>query len=139
MDIIGTESQHTSGVYAKRDLTIVRGEGALLWDDRGNEYIDCVGGQGTANLGHAHPKIVQAIHERRRKFGEKFWFYTCGARGRGNAVSPFIYYHHSYLAPRMHAWMAWHLEADGMLVFAMTGVPDSVRFLQTQLGCSHCS
>jgi len=57
------ESQHTSGVYAKRDLTIVRGQGALIWDDDGNEYIDCVGGQGAANLGHAHPKIVQAIHE----------------------------------------------------------------------------
>ena len=57
------ETNHTSGVYAKRDLTIVRGEGALLWDDQGNEYIDCVGGQGAANLGHAHPKIVQAIQD----------------------------------------------------------------------------
>ena len=57
------ESQYTSGVYAKRDLTIVRGDGALLWDDQGNEYIDCVGGQGAANLGHAHPKIIRAISE----------------------------------------------------------------------------
>jgi len=57
------ESAHTSGIYAKRDLTIVRGEGALLWDDVGNEYIDCVGGQGTANLGHAHPDLVKAISE----------------------------------------------------------------------------
>jgi len=57
------ENQHTSGVYAKRDLTIVRGEGALLWDDSGNQYIDCVGGQGAANLGHAHPKIAAAISD----------------------------------------------------------------------------
>jgi acetylornithine/LysW-gamma-L-lysine aminotransferase len=63
MDIQAIESQHTAGVYAKRELTIVRGEGALLWDDQGNEYIDCVGGQGAANLGHAHPKIIQAINE----------------------------------------------------------------------------
>jgi LysW-gamma-L-lysine/LysW-L-ornithine aminotransferase len=55
------ESQHTSGVYSKRDLTIVRGEGATLWDDQGRQYIDCVGGQGVANLGHAHPAIVDAI------------------------------------------------------------------------------
>ena len=61
MDFRSIESQYTSGVYSKRDLTIVRGEGALLWDDQGNEYIDCVGGQGAANVGHAHPKIVQAI------------------------------------------------------------------------------
>ena len=55
------EEQHTSGVYAKRDLIITRGHGALLYDQDGNEYIDCVGGQGTANLGHTHPKIVEAI------------------------------------------------------------------------------
>ena len=63
MNISSVELEHTSGVYAKRDLTIVRGAGALLWDDQGREYIDCVGGQGAANLGHAHPKVVQALHE----------------------------------------------------------------------------
>jgi acetylornithine/LysW-gamma-L-lysine aminotransferase len=63
MNTITIEAQHTSGVYAKRELTILRGEGALLWDDEGNEYIDCVGAQGAANLGHAHPKIVRAISE----------------------------------------------------------------------------
>jgi acetylornithine/LysW-gamma-L-lysine aminotransferase len=57
------ENQHTSGVYAKRDLVIVRGEGATLWDEQGNEYIDCVGGQGAANLGHAHPAIVAAVSQ----------------------------------------------------------------------------
>ena len=62
-DIQALESQHTSGVYAKRDLVIVRGEGATLWDEQGNEYIDCVGGQGAANLGHAHPAVVKAISE----------------------------------------------------------------------------
>lgn len=60
------EATHSSGVYAKHDLTIVRGEGALLFDDRGNEYVDCVGGQGTANLGHAHPAIVEAISAQAR-------------------------------------------------------------------------
>jgi acetylornithine/LysW-gamma-L-lysine aminotransferase len=60
MDI---ENAHTSGVYPKRPLTIVRGEGAYLFDDAGNRYIDCVGGQGAANMGHAHPAIVAAIQE----------------------------------------------------------------------------
>lgn len=58
MDI---ENAHTSGVYPKRPLTIVRGEGAYLYDDAGNRYIDCVGGQGAANMGHAHPAIVAAV------------------------------------------------------------------------------
>ena len=60
------ESTHTSGVYPKRDLTIVRGQGAYLWDDQGRRYIDCVGGQGAANLGHSHPAIVEAIDQQAR-------------------------------------------------------------------------
>ena len=61
--IIEQESAHTSGVYPKRPLALVRGAGARVWDADGREYIDCVGGQGAANLGHAHPAIVQAVSE----------------------------------------------------------------------------
>lgn len=61
--IISTETVYTSGVYPKRQVAIVRGEGALLWDADGRVYIDCVGGQGAANLGHAHPAVVAAIRE----------------------------------------------------------------------------
>jgi acetylornithine/LysW-gamma-L-lysine aminotransferase len=61
--IITLESTYTSGVYPKRPLAIVRGSGARVWDADGNEYIDCVGGQGAANLGHAHPAIVAAVSE----------------------------------------------------------------------------
>ncbi len=61
MDIFALENAHTSGVYTKRSLAIVRGQGARLWDDQGREYIDCVGGQGAANLGHANPAVAQAI------------------------------------------------------------------------------
>ena len=46
--IIEQESAHTSGTYPKRQLAIVRGEGAHVWDAEGREYIDCVGGQGFA-------------------------------------------------------------------------------------------
>ncbi len=60
---IATESAHTSGVYPKRPLAIVRGEGARVWDADGNEYIDCVAGQGSANLGHCHPAVVEAIRD----------------------------------------------------------------------------
>jgi len=61
--IIAAEAAHTSGVYPKRPIAIVRGEGARLWDADGREYIDCVGGQGAANLGHANPAVVAAIRE----------------------------------------------------------------------------
>ena len=61
MKTIQLEQQYTSGVYGKRDLAIVRGEGALIWDDEGNEYIDCVAGIGVANVGHCHPAVSAAI------------------------------------------------------------------------------
>lgn len=62
-EIIETEASHTSGVYPKRQLAIVRGQGAHVWDAEGHEYIDCVAGQGSANLGHCHPAVVSAITE----------------------------------------------------------------------------
>jgi LysW-gamma-L-lysine/LysW-L-ornithine aminotransferase len=62
-EIIAIENQHTSGVYAKQTLTIVRGQGASLFDADGVEYLDCASGHGVANLGHAHPKIAEAIYK----------------------------------------------------------------------------
>ncbi len=41
----------------------MRGEGARVWDDAGRRYIDCVSGIGSANVGHAHPRVVAAIRE----------------------------------------------------------------------------
>ncbi len=63
MDWQVLESRYTSGLYVKRPVTIVRGEGAVVWDDRGRAYIDCVAGHGVANIGHSHPKVVQAVAE----------------------------------------------------------------------------
>jgi LysW-gamma-L-lysine/LysW-L-ornithine aminotransferase len=62
-EIIDIENKYTSGVYAKQPLVIVRGQGASLFDTDGVEYLDCSSGHGVANLGHAHPKIAEAIHK----------------------------------------------------------------------------
>lgn len=62
-EIIEIENRHTSGVYAKQTLTIVRGQGALLFDADDVEYLDCASGHGVANLGHAHPKIAEALYK----------------------------------------------------------------------------
>jgi acetylornithine/LysW-gamma-L-lysine aminotransferase len=59
--VVELEARLSSGVYAKRDLVIARGQGALLFDEQGRGYIDCVGGQGVSNLGHAHPAVAAAI------------------------------------------------------------------------------
>src|SRR5438552_17189085 len=40
---------------------LVRGEGAFVWDEAGRRYIDFVGAFGPLLLGHANPRIVEAI------------------------------------------------------------------------------
>jgi acetylornithine/LysW-gamma-L-lysine aminotransferase len=60
-DVIARESAHTSGLYQKRDVALVRGVGAVVWDETGREYIDCVGGQGSGNLGHANAAVADAL------------------------------------------------------------------------------
>ena len=62
-EIIDIENRHTSGVYLKQTLTIVRGQGASLFDVDGVEYLDCSSGHGVANIGHAHPKVAEAIYK----------------------------------------------------------------------------
>jgi LysW-gamma-L-lysine/LysW-L-ornithine aminotransferase len=57
------ETKYGVGVYAKQQLSFVRGQGASLFDADGNEYIDCSSGHGVANLGHAHPQVAAAIAE----------------------------------------------------------------------------
>jgi [amino-group carrier protein]-gamma-(L-lysyl/L-ornithyl)-L-glutamate aminotransferase len=63
LDLNNLEDQYSSGAYLKRDIQIVRGEGAWLWDSQGQRYIDCVGGQGAANLGHCHPAVIEALQK----------------------------------------------------------------------------
>ncbi len=55
------EDRYLAPVYAKLPLVIARGQGALIWDVNGKEYIDCMGAYGVAVLGHCHPKVVEAI------------------------------------------------------------------------------
>lgn len=48
-------------MYAKRGVALVRGEGAVLWDADGNEYIDAMSNYGVNILGHNHPAVTEAI------------------------------------------------------------------------------
>ncbi len=50
-------------VYPKRDVVIVKGKDAKVWDENGKEYIDCAAGIGVATVGHCNPKVVEAIQK----------------------------------------------------------------------------
>lgn len=47
-------------------LTIVKGKGARVWDDRGREYLDFVAGWAVDCLGHCHPALIKAIEQQAR-------------------------------------------------------------------------
>ena len=61
MDWLAVEKRHDSGVYAKSEFVITRGEGAYVWDTEGNRYLDLINGIGVGFLGHGHPKVVEAV------------------------------------------------------------------------------
>ncbi len=44
-------------------LEIVKAEGCSLFDESGKEYIDLIGGISVANVGHRHPKVIEAIRK----------------------------------------------------------------------------
>ncbi len=55
--------------YPRADLTIVRGEGARVWDDEGREYLDFGSGIAVVGLGHCHPAPLVAA----RRQLERLW------------------------------------------------------------------
>ncbi len=52
--------------YGKRPLTLVRGRGCRVWDERGREYLDFVGGIAVCALGHSSPLVTRILEEQSR-------------------------------------------------------------------------
>lgn len=67
IDFKELEQKYEFEVYPKRDLVIVKGKNSKVWDDKGNEFIDCTAGHGVANIGHCNPEIIKAINEQSKK------------------------------------------------------------------------
>ena len=57
------------GNYGKRRAQIVKGQGTVVEDSTGKQYLDFTSGIAVVSLGHAHPAIVQALQEQ----SEKLW------------------------------------------------------------------
>lgn len=61
------EAQHHFQVYNRFPITIKKGLGAKVWDVDGVEYLDALMGIAVNNLGHCHPKVVEAIKTQSEK------------------------------------------------------------------------
>ncbi len=53
--------------YTKTPLIFVKGKGSFLWDIDNRRFLDFFPGWGVGNLGHCHPKVVQAVREQSGK------------------------------------------------------------------------
>jgi len=71
------ESKYYMQTIVRVPVTLVRGEGARVWDDKGKEYLDFVCGLAVNCLGHCHPVIVEAVAEQSRTLVQTSnWYYT---------------------------------------------------------------
>lgn len=53
--------------YARFPLAFTKGKGCRLYDEKGREYIDFVAGIAVCNLGHAHPRLIEAVCEQAKQ------------------------------------------------------------------------
>ncbi len=68
-EIIALTEKYVASTYKRFPIAITRGEGAQVFDADGKSYLDFVAGLAVTNLGHCHPKVVEAV---RAQAGELF-------------------------------------------------------------------
>src|SRR2546423_9194768 len=61
MTLLDRWQQSLMDNYGTPPLALVRGEGAVVWDETGRSYVDLFGGIAVNALGHAHPAVVAAV------------------------------------------------------------------------------
>jgi acetylornithine/N-succinyldiaminopimelate aminotransferase len=64
--------------YARPQVEFVRGQGVRLWDSRGREYLDFLGGIAVVAAGHAHPDVVAAVSAQLGTLGHTSNLYFTG-------------------------------------------------------------
>jgi acetylornithine/N-succinyldiaminopimelate aminotransferase len=61
--LVDRANVHVATTYGRIPMALVRGEGMRVWDADGKMYYDFLAGLGVNNLGHCHPRVVEAIHQ----------------------------------------------------------------------------
>src|SRR3954469_24992899 len=63
-------------MYYQEPIALVKGDGHYVWDDQGNRYLDAFGGVLTVSIGHANPKVVNAVVEQVKKISHTSTLYA---------------------------------------------------------------
>jgi predicted acetylornithine/succinylornithine family transaminase len=124
--LIRVGQQVLANTYARYPILLVRGKGAQVWDSNDREYLDFVAGIAVCNLGHCHPKVVQALEEQARQlihcsnlyyngpqvelarrlcehsFGERVFFCNSGAEATEAAIKLARKYSKAHYGPERY-------------------------------------
>jgi predicted acetylornithine/succinylornithine family transaminase len=76
------EQAYELSVYPRRDIVLVSGKGARLYDEEGREYIDCASNVGVSNIGHGHQAVADAIYEQYLALGNCYSMFYNPVRAR---------------------------------------------------------
>jgi acetylornithine/LysW-gamma-L-lysine aminotransferase len=82
MKVKDLEEQYELPVYPRRDIVLVRGKAAKLYDEEGREYIDCASNVGVSNIGHANESVAKAIYEQYLTLGNCYAMFYNPVRAR---------------------------------------------------------
>lgn len=66
-EIIELEDKYSTNVYSMKNIAVVKGKGAKLWDVNGKEYIDCGINYGVSNIGHCNDYLINAVKKQVEK------------------------------------------------------------------------
>ena len=76
------EGRYELPVYPRRDIVLVSGKGAKLYDDTGKEFIDCASNVGVSNIGHGNVSVAKAISEQYLQLGNCYSMFYNPVRAR---------------------------------------------------------
>ena len=76
------EQTYELAVYPRRDLVLVRGRGAKLFDENGREYIDCAANVGVSNIGHGNQTVARAVYDQYLTLGNCYSMFYSPVRGQ---------------------------------------------------------
>jgi len=82
MKVKDLEERYELPVYPRRDIVLVRGKAAKLYDEEGREYIDCASNVGVSNIGHANESVAKAIYEQYLTLGNCYAMFYNPVRAR---------------------------------------------------------
>lgn len=130
--------------YGRLPMTIVKGEGTLVWDADGKQYLDFVTGLAVNSLGHSHPAVVHAIQEQakeilhtsniywipnqvalaeclvRHSFADKVFFCNSGAEANEAAFKLARKYAKKHFGPHKHEIVSMENSFHGRTLATLT-------------------